>query len=149
MSVAVGKDVEATCRKCGEVWHVIVTMDAAGVITKVQCKECGGNHKYKPPEGEERVDAAATKKKTAKRKVTKRKTKKKSAKLAPGQLPDAPLVDPDLSRPVRDYAVTETFELGDRVDHPRFGHGVVEKISGPGKVSIFFEDGRKTLAHDR
>ena len=39
MSVAVGKDVEATCRKCGEVWHVIVTMDTAGVITKVQCKE--------------------------------------------------------------------------------------------------------------
>ncbi len=150
MSVAVGKDVEASCRKCGEVWHVIVTM-AAGVITKVQCKECGGNHKYKPPAGEERVDAVAAKKKpTTVRKTAKRKaTKKGASKLAPGQLPDAPLVDPDLSRPVRDYDVGEVFELGDRVDHPRFGHGVVEKITGPGKISIFFESGRKTLAHNR
>jgi capsular polysaccharide biosynthesis protein len=56
MQVAVGKDVEAACRKCGEVWHVIVAVEG-GKITKVQCKECMAYHRYRPPEGEERVDA--------------------------------------------------------------------------------------------
>jgi transcription elongation factor Elf1 len=150
MSVQVGKDVEAACRKCGEVWHVIVTMDAAGVITKVQCKQCGGNHRYKPPEGEERIDAKAKAKKSPAKKTTKRKTaKRKTSKLAPGELPPEPLVEPNLTRPVRDYSLKDVYALGDRVDHPKFGHGVVEKLSGPGKVSVFFEDGRKTLAHAR
>jgi hypothetical protein len=147
MQVAVGKDVEAACRKCGEVWHVIVSMDTVGVITKVQCKECSGLHRYKAPEGEERVDVKATKKPAAKKATRRKSTKKKARRLS--SLPDAPLVEPDTSRPVKDYSIRATFILGDRIDHPKFGHGVVEALPGPGKCSVFFEDGRRTLAHDR
>jgi len=148
MKVAVGKDVEAVCRKCGEVWHVIVTVDD-GKITKVQCKECMAYHRYRPPEGEAAVDAkakprkAAAKKKSTKKKSTKKKTSKKAAAL------DEPLVEPDLSRPIRMYKMTDTYAPGDRVEHPKFGQGVVEMLPGTGKMNVFFEDGRKTLAHDR
>jgi transcription elongation factor Elf1 len=74
MQVAVGKDVEAACRKCGEVWHVIVAVEG-GKITRVQCKECMAYHRYRAPEGEDRVDAEPTKAKkvVAARKVAPRK----------------------------------------------------------------------------
>ncbi|MCH9680645.1 MAG: hypothetical protein K0V04_04355 [Deltaproteobacteria bacterium] len=148
MQVAVGKDVEAVCRKCGEVWHVIVAVDTGGKITKVQCKQCAAYHRYRPPEGEDRVDAAAKKvRKTTTRKTTTRKTTKKKA--AKKSAYSEPLVEPDLSRPIRLYKMTEVYTPGDRVDHPKFGEGVVEMSPGPGKVNVFFENGRKTLAHER
>lgn len=154
MQVAVGKDVEAACRKCGEVWHVIVAVEG-GKITKVQCKECMAYHRYRAPEGEERVDTEAKPKKV----VT---TRKPAAPRKPGSAPtsakgtskkaaahDEPLVEPDLSRPIRLYKMTDSYEPGDRVEHPKFGQGVVELLSGPGKMTVFFEDGRRTLAHAR
>lgn len=149
MQVAVGKDVEAVCRKCGEVWHVIVAVET-GKIVKVQCKQCMAYHRYKPPEGEARVDAAprrrAASSTATKKKTTRKKTAKKKAKKSPW---DEPLTEPDLSRPIRPYKLSERYEPGDRVQHPKFGEGVVEILTGQGKMNVFFEDGRKTLAHDR
>jgi transcription elongation factor Elf1 len=154
MQVAVGKDVEAVCRKCGEVWHVIVAVEG-GKITRVQCKECMAYHRYRPPEGEDRVDVEQKPKKV----VTARKAtaRKASATASPANKPgkkgkathDEPLVEPDMSRPIRLYKMTEAYEPGDRVEHPKFGQGVVELLSGPGKMTVFFEDGRRTLAHHR
>jgi transcription elongation factor Elf1 len=155
MQVAVGKDVEAACRKCGEVWHVIVAVEG-GKITRVQCKECMAYHRYRAPEGEDRVDAEPTK---AKKVVATRKAApRKGAATTPSTAKagkkgkashDEPLVEPDLSRPIRLYKMTEAYEPGDRVEHPKFGQGVVELLSGPGKMTVFFEDGRRTLAHHR
>src|SRR5512138_3234756 len=51
MSAAVGADVEALCSKCGDVWHVVVAKLPTGQIAKVQCKQCGGYHRYKSPHG--------------------------------------------------------------------------------------------------
>lgn len=150
MEIKVGKDVEAACRKCGEVWHVVVSMDDAGVITKVQCKECAGYHRYKPPEGEARVDAK--KKAPARRVVAGAKTKsgKVGAKKSVRKTSSTePMVEPDMSRPVRGYSMRDAYAPGDRIEHPKFGQGVVEAVPDPGKMSVFFEDGRRTLAHAR
>jgi hypothetical protein len=59
---------------------------------------------------------------------------------------EAPAVAADLSRPPRTYRVTEKFEVGDRVEHPSFGQGVVETIDGQ-KMTVFFVSGRKVLVH--
>lgn len=150
MQVKVGKDIEATCRKCGEVWHVIVSMDDKGVITKVQCKECMGYHRYKPPAGEERLDAKPKPTRrvaTTTARSTTRSTSKTSASRARRSLGE-PKVEPDLSRPVRGYSMRDAYEPGDRIEHPKFGQGVVES-SDSSKMSVFFEDGRRTLAHAR
>ena len=148
MQVAVGKDVEAVCRKCGEVWHVIVSIED-GKITRVQCKECMAYHRYRPPEGEERVDAKAKPRKVSTRKTSTRKRSSTKKKTKKSTAYDEPLVEPDLSRPIRIYKMTETYAPGDRVEHPKFGQGVVEMLPGDGKMNVFFENGRKTLAHDR
>ncbi len=58
-------------------------------------------------------------------------------------------VEPDLSRPVRDYVVTERFERGDRIQHATLGLGVVQGIAGNGKINVLFGDRKSVLVHGR
>jgi hypothetical protein len=49
-------------------------------------------------------------------------------------------------RPVRTYAASQTFEVGDLVDHPKFGRGSVTAVMTQ-RVDIEFADGNHTLVH--
>ena len=73
---------------------------------------------------------------------------KKATKPAGAARAAVAAVEADLSRPVRTYAASARFEVGERVAHPTFGEGVVE-ASEPGKVTAFFADGRRMLAQSR
>lgn len=130
MSAAVGADIAALCSKCGDVWHVVVAKVGEQIV-KVQCKECGGYHRYKDPSGK------AAKKSSTPRAPREHKVVERF---------EAPAVAADLSRPVRKYAASEKYEVGDRVDHPTFGTGTVEIVE-TGKVTVFFAVGRKVLVH--
>ncbi len=61
---------------------------------------------------------------------------------------DAP-VEPDLTRPVRNYAIHEAYAAGDRIDHPTLGLGVVQGGAGPNKIRVLFDEKKSTLIHDR
>lgn len=127
----VGADIEAVCGHCGEVWHVIVAL-ADGAIAKVECKECGRSHRYR------RVGGRPT---AATQVVT--RTRKAKAQRA------GPLVEADPSRPPRTYRSTDCYSIGDRIEHPRFGAGVVDRVAGPEKIQVFFPDGHRVLVHGR
>jgi len=62
---------------------------------------------------------------------------------------DDPLVEADLSRPVRPYALSESFEVGDRIDHSTLGLGVVQSEAGAGKIVVLFGDRMVRLVHQR
>jgi hypothetical protein len=49
----------------------------------------------------------------------------------------------------RPYRANERFALGEVVEHPTFGLGVVEELRAPNKVVIVFGIDRKTLVHAR
>lgn len=135
MSASVGADIESLCSKCGDVWHVVVAK-VEGKIVKVQCKECGRNHRYRPP-------------KTAKSTGTgtrRRSTSSKKKKTEVVTRIDEPMVKADTSRPLRPYRYSDTYQPGDRIEHPKFGHGVVELCNEPGKMQVFFAEGRRVLA---
>jgi hypothetical protein len=138
MAVSVGADVEALCSKCGDVWHVVVAM-VGTKIAKVQCKQCSGYHRYKSPHG-----ATAE----AKLPSNKRPPKEPKAPKSPVERFEKPAVAADLSKPARTYRASEKFEVGDRVDHPTFGQGVIE-ISEPGKITVFFATGRRVLVQSK
>jgi len=129
-----GSDVEALCSKCGDVWHVVVA-EVGGKIAKVQCKECGGYHRYRTAADKSSL-AASGKRRTS---AAPRRSKAPAA-------PEPPAVEPDLSKPIRPYNIRDLFEPADRVDHPSFGIGVVEGSDGPGKMTVAFPQGRKVLA---
>ena len=132
MSASVGADVEALCSKCGDVWHVVVAK-VGDAIVKVHCKECNKEHRYKNPNGQPK---AARQPSLANPKPAREK--------APVERFEKPLVAADLSKPARAYRASEHFTVGERVEHPNFGQGVVE-ISESGKVTLFFGSGRRVL----
>lgn len=134
MSAGVGADIEALCSKCGDVWHVVVAKVGDDVV-KVECKECHGQHRYKSPHG-----ISGTRKVSVPR--------PRATKDAPVERIAKPQVAADLSKPSRTYRPVDKYEVGERVDHPTFGQGVVESIDA-GKATIFFATGRKVLVHDK
>jgi hypothetical protein len=135
MSAGVGADVEALCSKCGDVWHVVVAKVGQQIV-KVQCKQCSGYHRYKSPHG------APVEKKLPSSIRPPREPK------APVERFEKPSVAADLSKPTRAYRASELFEVGERIDHPSFGSGVIE-IAEPGKITVFFAGGRRVLVQAR
>jgi len=132
MSAAVGADIESLCSKCGDVWHVVVAK-VGDRIAKVQCKQCQGTHRHRPLGG---------KPAPAKPRPAVRARRAGAAKAAVAE----PTVVADPSRPVRRYSPSESYEAGDRIQHFKFGQGVVEGSAGPGKVQVHFPGGRRILA---
>ncbi|MFT3695396.1 MAG: hypothetical protein QM831_19840 [Kofleriaceae bacterium] len=134
MSAAVGADIEALCSKCGDVWHVVVAK-VGDQIVKVHCKECNKEHRYKNPHGQPK----------AVRQPSLANPKPVREPKAPVERFDKPLVAADLQKPVRTYRASEHYDVGDRVDHPNFGQGVVEISEDTGKITVFFAQGRRVL----
>jgi hypothetical protein len=63
---------------------------------------------------------------------------------APVERFERPAIAADLTKPTRVYRASEVFEVGERIDHPSFGQGVIE-IAEPGKITVFFASGRRVL----
>lgn len=148
MTAAVGADVESLCSKCGDVWHVVVAK-VGEKIAKVQCKQCHGFHRYKPPPGKEpksmklpTVDGHAARAASPSKTTAGKKPPTRAKKAAE---PELPAVQADLSRPVRRYSPAEAYTPGDRITHATFGAGVVE-LSAAGKIQVMFPGGRRVLA---
>ena len=138
--LTVGKDLFAMCGKCDAEWHVIVAMDA-GKVTKVQCKQCMGYHRYRVPPGEVDVNRNA-----GVRKIAAPKARKNGKPVAAST---TPVMQPNLKRPVQPYAMTGSYEPGDRIAHPKFGEGVVESCPSQSKMLVSFQTGRRILAQGK
>jgi hypothetical protein len=137
MSVPTGADIEALCSKCGDVWHVVVAKVGEDIV-RVLCKECGAQHRYRNPKMKGQPA----------RRTTSSSSSSSSTPRAPRaaivQRFDTPTVAADLSKAVRTYKASEKFVVGERVEHPTFGTGVVETAES-GKMTVFFAVGRKML----
>lgn len=112
---------------------VIAMVD--GRVAQVECGECHKRHRLRAtgaarPRPHRRTGASPT---APPRRV----------------VAAAPLVVPDLDRPPRAYHATDSYLPGDRVEHPAFGPGVVERVVGANKVQVFFASGSRVLIHRR
>ena len=126
----VGGEVEAICRKCGTVWHVVIAL-TEGRIARVECGDCGARHRYRSAQGGSPLKRAARGSAPRRREAAK------------------PLVEADMSKPCRPFRTSDTYEVGERVVHASFGEGVVQAVRGPKKVEVLFGAGAKTLVHGR
>lgn len=59
------------------------------------------------------------------------------------------IVEADLSRPPRNYGIRESYAPGDRINHPTLGMGVVQSLTGVGKINVLFDDKKLLLVHER
>jgi len=130
--MGVGSDIEAECGRCGTTWHVVVAL-VEGRIAQVECGQCGRRHRLRSPE------------------AARPRPHRRTGSSAAGPRPSAtrPLVAPDASRPPRPYRSDDTYSPGERVEHPNFGAGVVERVLGPRKVQVFFAGGSRVLVQGR
>lgn len=131
----VGGDVLSYCTRCKmELAHVVVSM-IDGRAAKVICKTCKGTHNYK------RTGATASFTATrAARKPTER-TVIKVSELWEKKMGEAK------STQVRPYGIRDTFSVGEIIQHPQFGMGIVEEVKRHGKITVLFRDSEKVLVH--
>ena len=138
--VAVGKEVLSQCNKCKlTLAHLIVTMKNPKTIGKVECKTCKATHAYKDP--------SKVKSRNVKGKTT-RKTSKK--KLNEASISDVWMeaVNKSQSKSQK-YSIKTAFCLGDIIDHPKFGPGVIDKLVDSDKIQVIFRHEIKMLIHNK
>ncbi|MCL2669271.1 MAG: hypothetical protein FWE89_01175 [Syntrophaceae bacterium] len=138
----VGKNIDTLCPRCKLVLAHVVLYEVAGSIRGVKCKTCGSEHRYRGPKRQEipaghrpRTGREATRPTPPVRPTDARLWELRMAVA----VPDAP---------VWPFKLSENYEKGDWIDHPRFGRGFVEKATAD-RMEVLFREGRKLLAMNR
>ena len=111
-----------------------------GVISKVKCKTCGAEHKYRgvkpPPKKSDPMREKKTKPGVAAKNTNTSVTMQWSLKqrnIEPGSI-------------VKDYAMRNRYAVNDIIHHATFGLGFVERISSDKRMDVLFQDAVKSLA---
>lgn len=127
-TLSTGDPIEARCTKCRKnAEHTILSMSEAGP-DKVQCSNCSRQHKYRPP--------TAAKKPAARRTVDPRVAESKEWEALRPSMNSAQATD---------YSMTTAYKVKSLMNHPVFGLGLVQRLVGPRKIEVLFEDGKKTM----
>jgi hypothetical protein len=59
------------------------------------------------------------------------------------------IVEADLTRPIQKYSIRDSYEPGDRIAHKTLGEGVVQGVTGRGKIAVRFGEEKRLLIHER
>ncbi|MEW5725705.1 MAG: hypothetical protein AB1896_21525 [Thermodesulfobacteriota bacterium] len=142
--IRVGAEIDAHCTRCRMVTNHRVVAMVEGVVKRVICLTCQGQHNFRPPPGEKRPRRA---------KVVRQA---RDGRPAAGTKSSRPLrqwterkeaLDP-ASHP-RTYALSADFDEGETLEHPTFGLGFVLKKIGSDKIEVLFEKEVKVLVVNR
>lgn len=140
---AVAKSVYTDCKKCGaERYHVVLAHTSA-TSAKVQCEICKSKKTYK-------IGSLAKKAMTG---VGAKPTRAPSArgaaaKAAAHENEYQSLLTATATGENVPYNMKVKFTLNQKIQHPKFGLGVV-KVAQPDKVEVVFQDEVRSLVHNR
>lgn len=145
--LAVGKELVSYCTRCKmDLGHTIVSM-VGGVPARVVCRTCKSEHNYKAKRGVKEPGGAGDPRVTTLKTPTARAPREKVAeKTVPVEVEWLRQMNAS-TKPMREYGADQAFGIGDRIKHPTFGEGVVQKVVYPNKVEILFRGDIKTLIH--
>lgn len=138
-AIGVGKEILSKCSKCKLILaHIIVTMKSVTEPDKVMCKTCKSTQSFKDP--------SAKKKKTSVERVIKAKrTGGRKSTETVGELWNKAINK--MTGSSKEYSMKSSFQMGDVIEHPTFGQGVVEKLIDDNKIEVLFQDDYRTLMH--
>lgn len=159
--IRAGSEVDATCTRCRMVTNHRVVAMHEGVIKRVICLTCESQHNFRPPPGRKKseqvvarrskgeLETTVTTKTTTTQKSrsgsqsrTKTTTKKRAT---PVPTEEWLRRKEALAEEPRPYRMTETYQAGEALDHPKFGLGFIIRIGADGKMEVLFESSLKTL----
>ena len=155
---AVGSEIEAICKPCGDQdrMHVIVSLKTKKdtdieVPNRVRCLTCNHEHTYRPTAAakeKQKADAAAERKRIAEEKKARKAKLARSAGRGEILSFDVLSSGRNLSNP-KLYSRTEKYEKEDIIEHPKFGIGIVAAVRGSNKIDVSFNTtGAHTLVHN-
>jgi hypothetical protein len=127
----------------------------SGAPKRVLCLTCNKQHNYRAPKGEgaSSRSAGGGSGLSASGSSRSSSTKKASAAAAPKAMTAArewqATVGDRESGDFLPYSIHRTFEVGQLVQHPKFGSGYVKETLNAQKLCILFKDGPRTLIHGR
>jgi hypothetical protein len=141
-ATAVGKETLAYCTSCKmDLNHIIVAMKGDR-IAKVQCLTCKKEHAYKAAKGVNEPGKAVKATRTSKKKAA---AEEEVCHSIEAEWQKLMLAHKDA--PTKGYSTKANFGLGDKINHPTFGDGIVGKLIYPNKIEVIFQMDVKVLIH--
>jgi hypothetical protein len=140
MAHVVGGEVDGFCTKCRMILaHTVLAM-VGERVARVKCNTCGGEHAYKASEPSA-TSVRASRPKTTTPKIAGARTRAQEVSF------DEELAKKDAAN-AKPYVSAQKFAVGDLVNHPSFGLGIVA-ASRSDKIDVTFRSFVKTLLHGR
>ena len=137
----VGGETTAYCTHCKAMHdHVIVAL-VDNKPAKVECDACHRQHLYRPGPPGTAVKAPKAPKAPGRR-----------TKAAADEPPPTAAIELAVmlaNKPARTYRPADRYAVGEVVEHPSFGRGLVTRLPAAQKMECHFPDGPKLLLHDR
>lgn len=140
---SVGENIDAYCLKCKLMLAHLVLFKVDGVVSRVKCKTCGAEHKYRGTLPAARKTAAA--RATGVTRAKKPATAKVAVNEAPLQWVLKSRNMPE-GTSMRNYSIKETYKVNDMLNHQKFGVGFVEKVASDKSIFVLFNDSVKLMA---
>lgn len=142
-TLSVGDQLEARCTKCREVTNhtLIALVDERPV--RVSCNTCSGEHIYQAPRDARKIKGATVAPAAPRKKAAggRGKPDPRTAERAEWETLRTKIEN---NRAI-DYAMDGQFKLNSIINHPIFGLGLVQQVTGAKKIGVLFQDGRKVL----
>lgn len=139
--MSVGQEIVTFCGKCKlDLRHVIVAHKNgnSGAVAKVRCNTCNTIHAFRNKPTEKTLAAAAA------RKAAKPRQK---AEVIPVEVEWREQMDKAHKSTSIPYSPQKEFKIGDLVEHPSFGAGIVKLVKDGNKFEIIFQQDIKLLVH--
>ena len=134
----VAKSFFAFCKKCdADRYHVVVAHTTARTA-KIKCEVCGSQKSYSLPK------AAGS---AAKPKTTRPRAGSETARRSSHNAEYETLMSGEAGKE-SPYSIKGKFKLNEKINHPKFGLGVVRGVQ-PEKVEVIFADEVRNLVHNR
>lgn len=133
---AAGKEILSFCGKCQlKLAHVIMSMKDSVTPYKVQCNTCKSIHAH-------RSQAAAVKK------VGATKTRATVQARSAGDLWNEAMKT-HAHKTKKSYSIKGKFQVGDLIQHPSFGEGLVQANLSNDRIEVLFQSDIKNLVHGK
>ena len=137
-NASVANEALSYCTSCKmDLNHIIVAMKGER-IAKVQCLTCKKEHLYRAPKGATEPQPKATKSKKA-------ASSEEATHSIEAEWEKLMVAHRDV--PVKSYSTKGQFTLGDKLNHPTFGDGIVGKLIYPNKLEVIFRTDVKILIY--
>lgn len=135
----VAKSFFTFCKKCNADRYHVVLAHTTSKTAKIKCEVCGSQKSYSLPKAGGATGAA---------KVTRARKGSETARRSTHNAEYEHLINAQEKAEEVKYNIKGKFTLNQKINHPKFGVGIVRDVQQD-KVEVVFSDEVRNLVHNR